>query len=90
MLSCFEEHFEDEGNEENRGEGMAPISHGASWPNLVLGSLWAQWSCCGAWVTKSNENWGGTGPLAVQNTGLPLTSRRVGRQPLWAWTGMSS
>lgn len=67
--------------QENREEGVASFSHGAPWPTLVLERLWTRWSCCGAWVTKCNENWGGTGPLSVQNTGLSLISRRVRRQP---------
>lgn len=76
MLSCFE----------NREEGMLLFLMG------LLGLVWCwgdsgpQWSCCVAWVTKYNKNWGGTGPLSAQNTALPLTPRmgsfrRVGRQP---------
>lgn len=78
MLHCFEG-YGGEGGNENRGEGMAPVSQGAPWPVLVLGRLWAPGALLWGMVTQCTENWGGTGPLSGQSTALPLISRMGGQ-----------
>lgn len=85
MLHCFEGYCGKEGNE-NRGEGMAPVSQGAPWPDLVLGRLWASGALLWGMVTQCSENW--EEPVRFQYRAQPYLSlqgwggRRSGGTPL--------